>query len=67
MQRFTAKHQAEFRESFGRVGDRIEGGGGVKGPTKYTNLGPWELRKTDPPTKVPEEATLSSYTFIAVV
>lgn len=54
-------------ESFVRVGDRTEGGRGVKDttkrPTEYTNLGPWELRKTEAPTREPAETK----PYVAVV
>ena len=55
MQRPTAKHQAELKESCGRVGDRIERAGEVKDitrrPTESSNLSPWGLTETEPPTK----------------
>ena len=55
MQRPTAKHQAELKESCGRVGDRIERAGEVKDitrrPTESSNLDPWGLTETEPPTK----------------
>lgn len=55
MQRPTAKHQEEFKESSGRVGDRVEQARGVKDtmrrPTESTNLGSWGLTKTEPLTK----------------
>ena len=62
MQRPTAKHQAELKESCGRVGDRIKGAGEVKDtttrPTELTNLGPWGLIETEPPTKIMQELYL---------
>ena len=54
-QRPTAKYQVELREFCTRVGDRIEGAGGVKDPTRTptesTNLDPWGLTETESPTK----------------
>jgi hypothetical protein len=55
MQRLTAKYQVKFRESCWRVGDRIEWVREVKNatrrPTESTNLCPWELTVTEPPTR----------------
>jgi hypothetical protein len=55
MQRPRVKHQAELGESCERVGDRTEGTGGVKNTTRRctesTNLCPWQLTETEPPTK----------------
>jgi hypothetical protein len=57
MQRPTSKHQAELTESYGRVKDKIEKAGRVKDitrrPTESTNLGPWGLIETEPPTRKP--------------
>jgi hypothetical protein len=40
---------------YGRVGGRVEGPGGDRDSTgrstESTNLGPWELSETEPPTK----------------
>jgi hypothetical protein len=45
----------EVRDSYGRVGGRIEGPEGDRNstgrPTKSTHLDPWELSDTEPPTK----------------
>jgi hypothetical protein len=55
MQISTAKHWTEVRVSYGRVGRRIEGPEGDKNSTgrrrDSTNLDPWELSETEPPTK----------------
>jgi hypothetical protein len=53
MQRPTAKHQAKLRELCERVGHRIElAREDTTGrPTESTNLGPWGLTDTEPPTK----------------
>jgi hypothetical protein len=51
----TAKHQAEPRESYGRVGNRTEQVRGVKGSTrrstKSTNLRLWGLTEPGPPSR----------------
>ena len=55
MQRSLIKDQAELRESYGKVGYRTEQSEGVKDTTRIpiesTNLGPWRLTETEPPTK----------------
>ena len=55
MQRPTGKHWTELRESYGRVGGRIEATGGVRNSTgrspESTNLDPWGLPETDPPNR----------------
>ena len=55
MQRPTVKRQKELRESCGRVEGRSERARGVKDtirrPTESTNLDPWGLTETKPPTK----------------
>ena len=54
MQRPTAKHQEEQRESSERVGDRTEQAGSVKNttrPTESTNMCPLELSETESPTR----------------
>ena len=51
MQRPTAKHQSEFRESFGRVGDRSEPAGGVKDTTQKKPTEKTNLTEIEPPTK----------------
>jgi hypothetical protein len=54
MQRYTAKYWMDVRVSYGRVevsawklGDRNP----IGRPTVLTNLEPWELSETEPPTK----------------
>jgi hypothetical protein len=55
MQIPTDKHWTEVRDSFGRVERRIEVLEGDKNsigrPTESTNLDPWGLSETEPPTK----------------
>ena len=67
MQRPRAR-QAELEESCGREGKRIEGTREVKDttgkPTESTNLDPWELPETEPPTKEHTQAGLRSLAHI---
>lgn len=55
MQILTANHWTEVRDPYGRVRGRIEGAEGdgnpIGRPTVSTNLDPWELPETEPPTK----------------
>ena len=44
-----------LRDTYGRVRERIEGAEGngnlIRRPVVLTNLDPWELPETEPPTK----------------
>ena len=55
MKILTVKHWAEVGGSYGRIRRRIEGllgdGNPIGRPTVSTNLDPWELPETEPPTK----------------
>jgi hypothetical protein len=55
MKRPTAKHWMELGESYGRVRGRIERTEGnrnsTRRPTVSSNLDPWGLSETEPPTK----------------
>jgi hypothetical protein len=55
MQRPTAKHDIELRDSCERVGGRIRGSeedrDSTGRPTESTNLGPWRLPETELTTK----------------
>jgi hypothetical protein len=66
MQILTANHWTEVRDPYGRVRGRIEGtkGGGnsIGRPTVLTNLDPWGLSETEPPTK---EHTLAGLRSLA--
>ena len=69
MQKTIAKHQAELRESCGRVQGSTEGAGGVKDtirrPTESTNLGLWWLTDAEPSTKSNEGTEPRPlYTFV---
>jgi hypothetical protein len=54
MQITTAKHWTEVRDSYGRVGGRIQDLGGDRNSTErlieFTNLDPWELSEMEPTT-----------------
>jgi hypothetical protein len=62
MQISTAKHWTEVGDPCGRVRGRIEGtegdGNPIGRPTVSTNLDPWELPETKPPTKEHTQADL---------
>ena len=62
MQILIAKHWTEVRDPYGRVRGRIEGAEGdgnpIGRPTVSTNLDPWELPETEPPTKEHTQAGL---------
>ena len=64
MQIFTAKLWVEVGESYGRGRRGIEGtegdGNPIGRPTVSTNLDPWELPETEPPTKEHTQAGLRS-------
>lgn len=54
VQRTTAKHYLEFRESCKRVGEKIVQAREVKDttrPTELTGLDPWALIEPEPPTR----------------
>jgi hypothetical protein len=67
MQRPTARHQIGLNGSCERVGNRIEGvKDNTRRPTESTNLGPWDLKETEPLTKEHAWAGLSTpYRFVA--
>jgi hypothetical protein len=54
MQKAIAKHWMNLRDSYGRVGGKIEGPGGDRNsterPTESTNLEMVEHSETEPPT-----------------
>jgi hypothetical protein len=60
VQRPTAKHQAEFRESCGKVGDRTNWARGPRRPTESTNLSPERFTEAETPTKSMQELGLDS-------
>ena len=54
MQIVRTKHWTKVRDPYGRVRAKIEGAEGdgnlIRRPTVSTNLDPWELPETEPPT-----------------
>ena len=62
MQILTANHCTEIEEPYGRVRGRLEGAerddNPIGRPTVSTNLDPWELPETEPPTKEHTQAGL---------
>ena len=58
----------ELRESYGRIEGRIQGPEEDRNSTESTNLDPWELSETEPPSKEHTRAgTEALATHIAVV
>ena len=62
MQILMANHWTEVRDPYGGIRGRTEGGEGddnpIGRPTMSTNLDPWELLETEPPTKEHTQAGL---------
>jgi hypothetical protein len=68
MQILTAKHWTEVWDPYGRDRGRIEGAEGdgnhIGRPTVSSNLDPWELPETEPPTKDPTWTVLKPLTHM---
>ena len=57
----------ELGDSYGRVGGRIEGPEEDRGPLGRTNVDPWKLSETEPPTREHAQAGLGPHTHGADV